>query len=89
MCVEYMVWFEHRVYFCTNTKSVADSQDPPRAHQKLGRRTENEIVAANTALGTGILISTLARNRANDERYTARAELMRIRAAAASDERYS
>ena len=24
-CVEYMVWFEHRVYFCTNTKSVPDS----------------------------------------------------------------
>ena len=24
-CVEYMVWFEHRLYYCTNTKSVPDS----------------------------------------------------------------
>ena len=56
-----MVWFEHQVYFCTNTKLVPDYLHT--AIKKLGGDRErglHKIFAANMALEMGILISKFA-----------------------------
>ena len=90
MCVEHMVWFEHRVYFCTNTKFVSDSFHA--CSKKLGGDRErglHEIVAANAAVGTGIFISKFAIAQPRKRRTLQPGPNNAIRAAAASDERCS
>ena len=61
-----MVWFEHRAYFCTNTKLDPDSLYA--CIKRLGRGL-HEIVAANAALGT-VMSFRNSHSRASNERYS-------------------
>ena len=66
-CVEYMVWFEHHVYFCISSRLS------PHVHQKVGRGRENKAYTKLLPLmrpqGQGFQFRNLC-SCANDERYS-------------------
>ena len=64
MCVEYMVWFKHCVYFCINIQTLSTRASKSWVgDREWGLHKIVAANAANVALGTEILISKFAQLR--------------------------